>query len=448
MTASGAPSFSSASSVSASTWSAFPFTRAWARRSSTVPERQASACACGGARPFLRLQPLGEGDEPLGGVGAAVQEDVLDQLEELLRDLLVDRELARVDDPHVHAGGDGVVEEGRVHRLAHGVVPAEGERDVRDAARDLRVRQLGLDAARRLEEGEGVVGVLLDARPDGQDVRVEEDVLRREALLVDEDPVGAPADLHLAVGRRRLPLLVERHDDRGGAVPPHRPGPLAERRLAVLQADRVDDGLPLQARQPRLDDLPAGAVDHDRDPRDVGVGREEVQEAAHRGDRVEHPLVHADVEDVRAPFHLLARDAERPLVVARRDELREPRRAGDVRPLADDDEVGVGADRERLEAGEPGEPLDRRDGAWRQCPSPPRRSPGCAPGSCRSSRRRRSPSPPRRSRAGPSPSTPASRRSRRRRSAGPRSGRPRRGRARSARAPRRRGASPSRRGRS
>ena len=331
-----------------------------------MPERQASACACGAPPVVARLQPLGEGDEPLGGVGAAVQEDVLDQPEELLRDLLVDRELARVDDPHVHAGGDGVVEEGRVHRLADGVVPAEGERDVRDAARDLRVRQLGLDAPRRLEEGEGVVGVLLDAGPDGQDVRVEEDVLRREALLLDEDPVRAAADLDLPVGRRRLPLLVERHDDRGGAVPPHRPGPLAERRLAVLQADRVDDGLPLQARQPRLDDLPAGAVDHDRDPRDVGVGREEVQEAAHRGDRVEHPLVHADVEDVRAPLHLLARDAERRLVVARGDELREPRRAGDVRPLADDDEVGVGADRERLEAGEAREPLDRRDGARRE----------------------------------------------------------------------------------
>lgn len=62
-------------------------------------------------------------------------------------------------------------------------------------------------------------------------------------------------------------------------------------------------------------------------------------------------LVHADVEDVRASSTCCRRDAERPLVVVRGDELRELRRAGDVRPLADDDEVGVGADREQLEAG-------------------------------------------------------------------------------------------------
>ena len=129
-------------------------------------------------RPLLlRLHRLREGDQPLGGVGPAVQQHVLDPLQQVLRDLLVDRELAGVDDAHVEAGLDGVVEEGRVHRLAHRVVAAEGERDVADAAAHLGEREGLLDPARGLDEVHGVVGVLLDAGPHGQHVRVEDDVL-------------------------------------------------------------------------------------------------------------------------------------------------------------------------------------------------------------------------------------------------------------------------------
>ncbi len=48
------------------------------------------------------------------------------------RNLFVDRQLAGVDDAHVQAGLDRVVQERRVHRLAHHVVAAERERDVAD----------------------------------------------------------------------------------------------------------------------------------------------------------------------------------------------------------------------------------------------------------------------------------------------------------------------------
>ena len=51
----------------------------------------------------LPLTVLGELDQALGRVGAAVEEHVLDVLEQLRSDLLVDRELPGVDDAHVHA---------------------------------------------------------------------------------------------------------------------------------------------------------------------------------------------------------------------------------------------------------------------------------------------------------------------------------------------------------
>ena len=77
---------------------------------------------------------LGDLDQPVGRVGAAVEDHVLDPLEQLGLDVLVDRELAGVDDAHVEPGADRVVEERRVHRLAHDVVAAEREAEVRDAA--------------------------------------------------------------------------------------------------------------------------------------------------------------------------------------------------------------------------------------------------------------------------------------------------------------------------
>ncbi len=73
----------------------------------------------------LRLERLGEGDEPLGRVRAPVENDVLDALAQLGRNLVVHAELAGVDDAHRHPGADRVVEEHRVDRLAHRVVAAE-----------------------------------------------------------------------------------------------------------------------------------------------------------------------------------------------------------------------------------------------------------------------------------------------------------------------------------
>ena len=56
--------------------------------------------------------------------------------------------------------------------------------------------------------------------------------------------------------------------------------------------------------------------------------------------RIEQPLVHVDVEHLGAVGDLVAGDLEGGVVVAGRDQLAEPGRAGDVGPLADIDEGG------------------------------------------------------------------------------------------------------------
>ena len=94
--------------------------------------------------------------------------------------------------------------------------------------------------------------VLLDSGRDREHVRVEDDVLGQPAVA-DEQVVGAAADLDLALDRVRLALLVERHHDDAGAVAADPARLLEERLLALLEADRVDDSLPLHALESGLE---------------------------------------------------------------------------------------------------------------------------------------------------------------------------------------------------
>ena len=97
------------------------------------------------------------------------------------------------------------------------------------------------DLARRLDEVDAVIVVLLDAGRDREDVGIEDDVLGRKAGLFGEKLVGARADRDLALERVGLALFVERHHDDGGAVGAHQPRLAQKLLLAFLHRDRIDD---------------------------------------------------------------------------------------------------------------------------------------------------------------------------------------------------------------
>ncbi len=82
----------------------------------------------------------------------------------------------------------------------------------------MRVRQALLDLARGLDEIHRVVVVFLDAGGDREDIRVEDDVLRREADLLGQNLVERAQISILRCARVGLALFVEGHDDHGRAV--------------------------------------------------------------------------------------------------------------------------------------------------------------------------------------------------------------------------------------
>ena len=75
-----------------------------------------------GAAEFLRQR-----QQPLGGVGPAVEHHVLAGLAQFRIERVVDRDLPGIDDAHIHAGLDGVEQEHRMHSFAHALVAAERE---------------------------------------------------------------------------------------------------------------------------------------------------------------------------------------------------------------------------------------------------------------------------------------------------------------------------------
>ena len=155
---------------------------------------------------------------------------------------------------------------------------------------------------------------------------------------VHQNPISPLANANLVFETRRLPLLIKRHHHRGRAILQHRGRMLAKLLFALLQRNRVHNALALQALQPRLKHLPVRRVDHERNFRNFGLAPQQLQKARHRRDAVNHALVHADVENVRAVLHLLPRDAHSFFVLAVLHQSRELRRTGHVGPLADHDE--------------------------------------------------------------------------------------------------------------
>ena len=222
------------------------------------------------------------------------------------------------------------------------------------------MRQRLPDGPGRFDEIARVVLVFLDPRGDGEDVRVEDDVLGGEVDFVHEDSIGARADRDLALHRVGLPVLVERHHHDGRAMPTRELRLRDEGVVPFLQADRVDDALALQALEAGLDHRPLGRVDHHRHLADVRFRGDEIEELDHGRARIEHRLVHVHVDELGAVLDLAACHRERRGVVAGEDQAGECLRPGDVGTLADVHEERVVADVERFQAGQAQLRLDLR----------------------------------------------------------------------------------------
>lgn len=86
---------------------------------------------------------------------------------------------------------------------------------------------------------------------------------------------------------------------------------LNEGLYALFHRDGVDDTFALNTFQTLFDDLPFRGVDHNRYPGDIRLAGDQIKETHHRRFSVEHPLIHVDIDNLRAAFHLLTGNVQR-----------------------------------------------------------------------------------------------------------------------------------------
>ena len=169
-----------------------------------------------------------------------------------------------------------MVEKHRVNGFAHGIIAAKRKAHVRDATADFCAGQVLFDPTRGVDEIDRVVVVLFNARGNGKNIGVKNDVFRCKAHLIHQDAVRAFADFNFSFVSVGLTFFIERHHHRRCTVTFDQFGLALEFVYAFFHADRVDNALALDATQARLNDRPLGRINHHRHARDVGLTRHEV----------------------------------------------------------------------------------------------------------------------------------------------------------------------------
>ncbi len=149
---------------------------------------------------------------------APVEHHVFAGLTQFRINRFVNRELTRIDDAHIHADLNGVIEEHRMHGLAHRLIAAEREGQIGNAAGNMHMRQGFGDLFGRLDEGDAIAIMFFDARCHSKDIGIKHNIFRREASLFGQKLIGAGTDLDLALQRIGLPFGIEGHDHNRSAI--------------------------------------------------------------------------------------------------------------------------------------------------------------------------------------------------------------------------------------
>ncbi len=269
------------------------------------------------------------------GGGRGVEEKMLGEAALVFRDGGVSFQLFGVDDGEVKAGFGGVIKEYGVDHFAGG--GGEAEADVGDAEDGFDEGDFALDEADGFDGFDGSADVILIAGGAGEDQRIDDDVLGRDAVFIGEQIDGAAGDGEFALADEGLRLefvFVDSSADESRAVGFGERRDALEFFLAVFEIDGVDDAFALAVSEGEFHRGGVGGVDHDGG---FGFADELFVEDGDVADFVAVGGLKADVDDVRAVADLPAGDLGGLLPFLRGDHVFEEAGADDVGALADDE---------------------------------------------------------------------------------------------------------------
>ena len=175
-------------------------------------------------------------------------------------------------------------------------------------------------------------------RSDGQYIGIKDDILGSKAYLFSEQLIHTLTNLDASLIIGSLPFFVETHSDDCSTEPLHDTCLGKEVRLSHLQTDGINNAFSLTTLQPCLNHLEARTINHNRHTTDGGIGSHKIEKSLHFLLRVEHTIIHVDIDDHCSILHLFACDVERLVVVFLSNESQELPTTSHIASLAHFDE--------------------------------------------------------------------------------------------------------------
>ena len=260
-------------------------------------------------------------------------------MQQLWLDLVIDLQHGRVHDGHVETCLDGMVQESRMHGLAHSIVASERKRKVGHSSGSQSSRQVRLDPSHRLDEIHCISRVFLNPGSDGKYVHVEYYIFRRHSSFLSQKPVCPFAYFDLSIICGCLTLLVEGHDHHSRSQLSDLPGLCHEGLRTLLQTDGIHDALSLCVLQTGKNRLPVRRINHQGSlchSRVIGYASDE---SFHLPCAVQHSVVHVYVYDRGPVLDLLCGNLQRLVIFSGSYESGELTGARHIGPLTDICEV-------------------------------------------------------------------------------------------------------------
>ena len=143
------------------------------------------------------------------------------------------------------------------------------------------MRKATFNAARGVNEIYAVVVVFFNPGADGENIRVENDVFRREAYVVHQNVISSATNFNFAIFGIGLAHFVKRHNHHSCTVFTHQFSVFDKGFFTFLQRDRVHNRFTLHRLQTCLNYFPFGRVDHHWHFCRIGFGRHNVEETGH-----------------------------------------------------------------------------------------------------------------------------------------------------------------------
>ncbi len=142
-----------------------------------------------------------------------IQNNIFNRFFQFFGNIIINRHLTRIDDPHSHALFDGMIKEYRVDRFTHRFITTERERYVRDTARNHGMRQVLFDPARRFNKVYAVVIMFFDPCCHRKYVRIKNNIFSRVAHFIDQNVIRTFTNFTFTCSGIGLTCFIKSHDN-------------------------------------------------------------------------------------------------------------------------------------------------------------------------------------------------------------------------------------------